>query len=161
MPALHRLRPREIEHLPGARSRVASVGETGDHPGAFIHEGQGGAVAQPLEFCGRVTPGLLLNRRDLLAPVFRLGLDHADGFPVDEEHVVGRAGICLIFTDGDAESGAEVDFRLDLPAGLFQHRVDGVARLLFGGPVLVRHCVGHSAQNGRRWSTASPLSPKH
>ena len=38
VPALHRLRPEEIEHLPGARSRIASVGETGDHPGAQATE---------------------------------------------------------------------------------------------------------------------------
>ena len=38
-PVLHGLRPRKIEHLAGARSRVAPVGKTGEYAGAFVHEG--------------------------------------------------------------------------------------------------------------------------
>ena len=36
--------------------------------------------------------------------------DDAEGFAVDEEHVVGGAAFGLDFADGDAEGGEEVEF---------------------------------------------------
>ena len=137
----HRFRPWKAEHLPGAGLRIASVGEAREHAGAFVNEWQGLAIIHPLELGGRVTPGLLLDRRDLLAPIFRLGLDHADGFLADEENVVGGAVIRPVFANGYPEAGAEVDLLVVLnhPACLRQHLVDTVPRRFFGCPVGTRH----------------------
>ena len=69
---------------------------------------------EPFQLRGRVAAGLIFNRRDLLAPILRLGLHNADGFLVDEENVVGGADIRLVFADGDAEAVTEVDLLLIL-----------------------------------------------
>ena len=112
MPVLHRLRPREVEHFPRAGFRVPSVGETGEHAGAFVNEGQRFRIVQPLELGRGIACGLLLDRSDIVPPLLWLGLHNADGFLVDEENVVSRTDIGLILADGDSEAGTEVDFLL-------------------------------------------------
>jgi hypothetical protein len=77
-------------------------------------------------------------RGEALAFFLALGFDDADGFFVDEQHVVGRAGIGMPFADGLADTGAEVDFLLHRPASLTKLLVNPVAGFLFG--ILV---VGH------------------
>ena len=75
--------------------------------------------------------------------MLRLGFDHANGFVADEENVVGRTDIGLVFTNGDPGTGTEIDLLLVLnqPACLLQHQVDLVARSLFRCLVEVRHPV--------------------
>ena len=110
---------------------------------AFVNEWERLAIVHPLEAGSGVTAGLLLDRGDVLAPMLRLGFDHANGFVADEENVVGRTDIGLVFTNGDTGAGTEVDLLLVLnqPACLLQHQVDLVARSLFGRLVEVRHPV--------------------
>ena len=109
VPVLYRLRPREAEHLPRTGFRIACVGETREHAGAFVNEWQGLCIVQPLELGNGIASGLLLDCRDLLAPILRLGLDNADRLLVDEEDVVGWANIRLVLTNDNSEAGTEVD----------------------------------------------------
>ena len=120
MPVLYCLWPREVEHLPGSGFWIAAVGEAREHAGRFIDEWQGVLIVHPLEVGSGVAAGLLLDRRDPLAPVLRLGLDDTDGFLVDEEDIVGWANIRLILTNGDSKAGAEVDSLvvLNYPTGI-------------------------------------------
>ena len=141
-----RFRAVEIKDLARAGLRVAGIGEARHDARALVDEGKRLLVVEPFQLCGRVASRLIFNRRDLLAPVLGFCLDDADRVLVDEQNVVGGTDIRLVFADGDAEASAEVYlvFRLHLPASLVQQLVDGVARLLFGGAVLVSHCFGHS-----------------
>jgi hypothetical protein len=81
---------------------------------------------------------------------------------VHEQRVVSRPDVGLKFADGNAEARVEIDLLgfLNLPARLFQHRVDVVAGHLFGALVDLRHawsmqqrsaasnsCVGVSASD--------------
>ena len=76
-----------------------------DDARALIDEGQRFLVVHPFELGGRVARRLLLDRRDLVAPFFGFGLDHADCLLINEKHIVGWAGIGLIFANGDARTG--------------------------------------------------------
>ena len=73
---------------------------------------------------------------------------HRDGLAVDEEHVVGGAGVGGVFADGLALGLVEVDgvLRLNRPARGPQLRVDGVASDLF------RVLVGRHRCACWRWS---------
>ena len=63
-----------------------------------------------------------------------LGLDHAHGLPVDEQHVVGRTGARYQLAYGDSHAGVEVDRPVILhhPARSPQHRIDALPGPLFG-----------------------------
>ena len=100
-PVPHRPWPGKAEYLPGAGLRIAAVGEAREHPGAFVNEWQRLLIVHPLKLGNGITGGLLLDRRDLLSPILRLGLDHADGLLADEKNIVGWAGIRLILANGD------------------------------------------------------------
>ena len=140
-PIPYPLWPREAEHFPGARFRIAHVGEARKHAGTFINKWQGLSIVLPLEPSTSITGGLLLDRRDLLTPVRGFCLDDADRVLVDEQNVIGGADIRLILTNGNPEACTEVDFLLILnkPASLLQHRINVVACLLFGCLVGFRH----------------------
>ena len=162
-PVPYRLRPGKAEHLPGTGPGIAPVCEARNHAGALVNKRQGFAVVHPFEFGGGINGGLLLDRRDLLAPFPRLGLDNAAGFLVDEENVVGGADIRLILANGDPEAGAEIDLLLVLnePARLREHLVDVVARRLFGCPVGVRHRITRPSPLARNSPQARPRAIPH
>ena len=94
-------------------------------------------IVDPFEFGSSISAGLRFDGRDIVTPVLRLGLDNTDGLLANEENVVGWPNVRLILTDSDTGARAEVKlvFRLYLPAGLIQHHVYFVARLLFRSTV--------------------------
>jgi hypothetical protein len=53
-----------------------------------------------------------------MAPVFRLGLNNANGSFIDKKGIINRSNIGLIFANGNTETRAEIDFlgRLHHPA---------------------------------------------
>jgi hypothetical protein len=128
----------EAEDFTRARLGVAAIGKAGNDAGAFVEEGQRRLIVHPLKFGGGITFGLRLVRGEALAFFLALGLNDADGLFVDKQHIVGRAGIGMPFADGLADTGAEVDFLLNRPAGLAKLLVNPVTGFLFG--ILV---VGH------------------
>ncbi len=117
------------------------IGKARDYAGTFIDERQRRVILHPFEICRCVGLGLEFNRGDLLAPVFGFGLDHADGLLVHKQDIVRRTDIGIVFTDGNAGAGIEINLLLGLhlPAGLLQHRIDVVAGFLFRGLVSSRH----------------------
>ena len=132
----------EGEDLAGAGLGIALIGEAGDDAGGLVEEGQrhtGGL--NPLQLGGGVVGGLVLGDGDVGAEGFLLGLGDADRLAVDEQHVVGGAGVGGVFADGLALAGVEIDgvLRLHDPTGGPELRVDGVAGDLFGG-LVGRHC---------------------
>ena len=140
-PFLERFRAVKAEDFARAGLGVAGIGEAGDDASAFVEEWQRLAVADPFELGRGVAFGLFLDLGDLVAKLFLLGLDDADGFFIDEKDVIGRADVGLVFANRNPRAGAEVDLlcRLNDPAGKLELRVDVVAGLLFR--VLV---FGHS-----------------
>jgi hypothetical protein len=58
---------------------IASVRKPGDDTRALINKGQRFSVIYPFQVRGGVAPGLLFHDGDLVAPVFWLGLDDANG----------------------------------------------------------------------------------
>ena len=122
------------------RLGIASIGEPGNDPRAFINEGKWLLVLYPLELRAGIAGGLFLNRRDLVAPIFRLGFDDPNGLAIDEQGVVCWTDIGLEFPDRDAWPDVKVDVlvTLNFPARFNQHGVDFVASLLFR--ILVRLC---------------------
>jgi len=77
---------------------------------------------------------LLLDHRDLVAPLPRLGFDNADGLFINEQRVVGRTDIGLVLANGNPQARVEIDGLpvLNNPADLDQTLIDLVARDLFG-----------------------------
>lgn len=73
-------------------------------------------------------------------PVVGLGFDHADRVPVGEENVVGGSDVCLVFADGHAKPGVEIErvLVLDMPTGRPQAFIDPVPSELLGGLVDIR-----------------------
>jgi hypothetical protein len=165
------LGPVEGKHGAGAGLRVQAVGEVGFDAGGFKTERQrpapgGQAGRQALGVAG----GLHFHAGE--GGALFLGLDHAGGFGVDVEQVVGKAvaGVQGEFADGHATGGVDVGIRhvADVPAGRSKKRVDGLSRpglrchacapllrLILGEPRGLR--AARSA--GRRGATA--LSSPH
>jgi len=149
-PVAQGFRAVEAENLPRARLGVAGVGKAGDDAGGFVEEGQRLPVVDPFELGGGVAFGLGFVHGEVLTFGFTLGFDDADRLFVDEQDVVGRAGIGLPFAHGDPESGAEIDLALGLhhPAGGAQLRIDTVAGLLLGVLVFAHGRRGAIRQSG-------------
>ena len=128
----------EGEDLAGAGLGVALVGEAGDDARGLIEEGEGYAgFLDPLKLGGGVIDRLFFDSGDILAEVFFFSLNDTDGLSIDEEDIVGRASISLIFADGLALAGSKIDFSLVLngPARCAEHLIDGLASFLFRGEV--------------------------
>ena len=87
-----------------------------------------------------------------MAELFLLGFDDADRFFVDEQHIVCRPDVGLVFANGDAEAGAEIDFlgRLDDPTRVFELRIDGVAGLLFRVLIFAHRVLRFVDKDNRR-----------
>ena len=82
----------ESEDLAGAGLGIALVGEAGKDAGGFVEEWQRLAgVLDPFQLRIRIVLGLVFDGGDVVAEGFLLGLGDADGFLVEEEHVVGGA----------------------------------------------------------------------
>ena len=133
----------EGEDLAGSGLRVPGVGEAGDLACALIDERERFGVGHPFQPGIGVAPGLLLDRGQADPPLVRLGLDHADRLPVDEENVVGRPYVCLVLADGHARAGVEIEcvLVLNMPTGRPQAFIDLVPGKLLGGLVGIR---GHA-----------------
>ena len=135
----------EGEGLPRTRIRVAPVREPRDLPRALVEKGQRFGVRDPLELGLGVALRLLFDGCELGAPVVRLGLHDADGLSVNEENIVGRSDIGLVFARRDAKTRSEVErvFVLHVPSRSPEAVVDPVAGDLFGLLVDVRrHGIG-------------------
>ena len=102
----------EAEDFTRTRLRVAGVGKAGDDASGFVEEGQRLLVIDPFESGGGVAFGLAFMHGEVLAFGFALGFNDADGFLVDEQHVVGRADVSRPFAHGLPDAGGEVDFLL-------------------------------------------------
>jgi len=124
----------EAEYLAGARLRVSGISKAGNHSSAFVKERQRLLILNPFELRVAVARRLLFDGRDVLAEVLFLGLDDADGGFIHEKHVISGADVGLIFANGDAWPGVEVDCPLVLhdPAAFAQHQIDAVAGGLLG-----------------------------
>jgi hypothetical protein len=110
----------EGKHGAGAGLRVQALGEVGLDAGGFIAERQGPHPGgQRSRQALRVAGGLHLDAGEGGARL--LGLDHAGGFGVDVEQVVGKAvaGVQGEFADRHATGGVDVGVRhvADMPAG--------------------------------------------
>ena len=112
----------EGKHGAGARLRVQPLGDVGFNAGGFVAEGQGSAPGgqrggQALGVAG----GLHFHAGERSA--LFLGLDHASGFAVDIQQVVGKAvtGVEGEFTQRHATGGVDVGLGhiADVPTGLF------------------------------------------
>src|SRR6266404_4936996 len=99
----------ESEDLPRTGPGIAPICEARNHSRALVDERQRLFVADPFQLGGGISARLLLDSRDLLAPVFGFSLDHADSSALYEEHVIGRANVGIVFLDGDARAGVEID----------------------------------------------------
>ena len=131
------------------------VGEACEDTGGLVKKGQRDAVGlHPLQLGRGVFGGLVLDAGNGVPEGFLFGLDHADRFGIDEEHVVRRAGVGQVFADGLAFALREVDRVLVLhgPARGAELRVDGVASDLFRG--LVRHASPHDIRLQNRGGDA-------
>src|ERR1700693_3109634 len=104
----------EREDLARARLGIAAISEPGDNARALINKGQRFLVIHPFELGGGIATGLLLDGGDLLSPVFGFGFDNADGFLIDEKGIISRPNIGLVFLDGYAATGAEIDLLVAL-----------------------------------------------
>lgn len=89
-PLHQQLGAEEGEHAAGVGGGVQAVGEVGFHPGAFPHKGQGAAPGgQGSGQAFGVAAALQLYAGQ--GGAFFFGFDHAAGFAVDVEQVVGIA----------------------------------------------------------------------
>ena len=131
-PVAQGFRAVEAEDFTRTRLGVAGIGEVGDDAGGFVAERQRFAVIDSFEPGGGIAFGLRLVGGEALAFFFALGFDDAKRLAVDEEHVIGGAGVGLPFADRDPGAGGEIDLLLHNPAGGAQLRIDPVAGLLFG-----------------------------
>ena len=126
-PLHQQLRAEEGEHVTGAGLGVQAVGEVGFYPGAFPQEGQGPAP------CGQ-TAGQALGVAARLhfyageGCALFFGFDHAAGFAVDIEQVVGKTETVVEgeFADGDTNCRMDIRVRYaaDVPTGLHKQCVD-------------------------------------
>jgi hypothetical protein len=97
-----RFRLEEMEDFARTRRGVGVVGEADDLAGGLEQEAQRRVVLAPFEAGGGVALGLAFDRGEVFASAVLLGLDHAHGVAVDEQHVIGRAGVGGVFAHGDA-----------------------------------------------------------
>jgi hypothetical protein len=106
----------------------------------------------PFQFGGGVVGGLILDGGEVQAEGFLFGLDDADGVAVDEEGIIGGAGIGGVFAHGLAGAfvGVEGVFILHDPAAGAKLRINLIASDLLGvlvgsdgelGDLGVRVCV--------------------
>ena len=135
----------KVKIFPRTRIGVAPVREPRNLPRAFVEKGQRCGVRDPLELGAGVSLRLLFDCRESSPPAVRFGLDDANGLSVNEEHVVGRSDIGLVFAHRDAKARGEVDGIpvLHMPARSPEAVVDPVAGDLFGILVdVTRHGIG-------------------
>jgi len=106
-------------------------------------------VLDPFQFRDGVILGLILDGGDVLAEGLLFRLRDANGFPIEEEHIVGRATVGGVFADGLAFALGEVDGVLVLngPTGGAELCVDPITGDLFR--VLVGH-LWHGSTLPRR-----------
>ena len=125
----------EVEELARAGRGVGVVGEADDLAGGFEQEAQRRVALAPFELGRGVAAGLVFNGGEVFTGFVALGLDHAHGFAVDEQHVVGGAGVGGVFAHRHALRGPQVQgfHVLHDPAGLGQLLVDDDARFGFRG----------------------------
>ena len=123
----------EVEHFAGAGFGVAAVGKPGNDACAFVQKGQWLLVVDPFQLGTGIACGLVFYLGDFVAVIFFFGFNHANGFFVHKQHVVGRPNVGLVFTHRKALPGTEIDFfgRLNHPACQLELRIDVVACLLF------------------------------
>jgi hypothetical protein len=139
------LGPEEVEDFARARRGVGVVGEADDLAGGLEQEAQRRVVLAPFEVGGGVTLGLSLGGGEVLASAVFLGFDHAHGVAIDEQHVVGRAGVGGVLAHGHAKGRSKVELpscpaRPSRPArawvdllpgfGFWRHACRRIARLL-------------------------------
>ncbi|MEZ5627473.1 MAG: hypothetical protein R3E34_08105 [Rhodocyclaceae bacterium] len=138
-----------MENLTRTRHRIALVGKAGDAAGGFEEKGQGRRIELPPEPAGCVARGLGLMSGDVLARLIALGFDDANGLAIDEQNVVGRAGIGGVFAHSHAPRGAEVQGTkiLHLPSSQGKACVDIGSGFGFG-----RHSIRTAATNSPRQS---------
>jgi hypothetical protein len=108
---------------------VGVVGEANDLAGGLEQEAQRRVVFAPFEVGGGIALGLVFNGGEVFTRAVFLGFDDAHGVAVDEQHVVGGAGVGGVFTHHHADGCAEVELLhvLNDPAGLLQLLVDLLA----------------------------------
>src|ERR1700683_2055831 len=137
----------ESEHLSRPRPRVTPVREPRDDAGALVNERQPFLVLDPLESRAGVAFSLFLSCRDLVAPVFGLRLNNADGAAINEQDVVSGTDVRRVFPHGNPLAGVEVKriLALDMPTNFGQPSVDLVAGDLLW--VLVLRCRRHCPLN--------------
>ncbi len=125
------LRPMEGKHGAGAGLRVQAIGEVGLDAGGFKAERQRPAPSGQAGRQALRIPGRLHFNTGERGALF-LGLDHAGGFGVDVQQVVGKAvaGVEGKLADRHATGGVDVGIRhvADMPAGRSKKRVDGLSR---------------------------------
>src|SRR5437899_31173 len=124
----------KAEGFARARLGIADVSEARDDTSCFVEEGQWLLILGPLEFGAAVAGSLIFDRSKFMAEHVLFGFDDAHGFFIDEEDIIRRADIGLVFADGDARASVEVDGFLALhsPSGASQQLVNSVASDLFG-----------------------------
>src|SRR5689334_13230899 len=98
----------ECEDLMRAWLRITSVCKPGDDASAFIDERERFFVGDPLQLGRGVTRRLILDSGDLMAPFFRLSLYYTYRLLIEEQDVVRRADIGLIFANGNARTRLEI-----------------------------------------------------
>jgi hypothetical protein len=95
-------------------------------------------VLDPFQLGGGVVGGLVLDGGDVLAEGFLLGLDDADRLAIDEEDVVGGAGVGGVFADGLAGPSLKLDgvFVLNGPSRIFKPGAGSCASMAVAGDLL-------------------------
>ena len=125
----------EGKDAPAARVGIALVGEEGLHAGGLVEKGQRvvpGVSLQPGRQAVAVLRRLGLDAAEGRA--HRLGLDHADGASIDEEHIVREAGLKGKLRHGHTVGGAQVDLFtwLHRPSGGLEMLINMLSGFLLG-----------------------------
>jgi hypothetical protein len=114
--------------------RVQPVGELGLYPGGLKQKGQGSAPGRQSRWQA-LGIALRLDFNAFEGGAFFFGFDHAAGFAVHIEQVVGKTvpGIERKFADGHALCAINIGVvqMADLPTGLLKQTVDVLAGEVF------------------------------
>ncbi len=124
-PCRQGLRLEEVKNFTRAWCGVGTVGKADDLAGGLEQKAQRGAVFAPLERGVGVARGLGLGDGEVFTRAVALGLDHAHGVAIDEQHIVRRAAVGGVFAHGHARRGAQVELLhvLNDPARLLEFLV--------------------------------------
>jgi hypothetical protein len=146
---VERFGPMEPEHPACGGFRIEATGEPRLVARRLISEREVPVDQVRLQLLGDAR--LILDRLPLDASQCRallLGLDHAHGLAIDEQHVVGWAGVGDQFPYRHPDACVQVDALVVLhhPAGALQHLVDAGACLVLGGDVVVQFGGNHRWQ---------------